>query len=58
MENLIQLVADSFARHGLESLPAADRNLVEPGTTPALPPFPESLPQHSFGKSPAQDLAP
>ena len=58
MENLIQLVAESFARHGLEALPADDRKLVEPGTKPALPQSPESLPQHSFGKSPAEDPAP
>lgn len=58
MENLIQLVADSFARHGLEALPATDRNQVEPGTKPALPQSLESLPQHDFRKSPSGDPSP
>lgn len=58
MENLIQLVADSFARHGLEALPADDRNLVEPGAKPALPQSLDSLPQHDFRKSLAEDPAP
>ncbi len=58
MENLMQLVADSFARHGLEALPATDRNLVEPGTKPALLQSLDSLPQHDFRKSPAEDPAP
>lgn len=58
MENLIQLVAESFVRHGLEALPATDRNQVEPGTKPALPQSLESLPQHSFAKSLVEDPAP
>lgn len=58
MEHLIQLVADSFARHGLEALPANDRNLVEPGAKPALPQPLDFLPQHNFGKSPVEDPAP
>ena len=56
MENLIQLVADAFARHGLEALPADDRNLVEPAK-PA-PQSLDSLPQHDFRKSPVGDPAP
>lgn len=58
MENLIQLVADSFARHGLEALPASDRNQVDPGTKPALPQSLDSLPQHDFRKSLVEDPAP
>ena len=58
MENLIQLVADSFARYGLEALPATDRSQVGPGNKPALPQSIESLPQHRFAKSPVEDPAP
>jgi hypothetical protein len=48
MEDLIRLVSDCLARHGLEPLPASD---PQPGdTAPALAaaPFPEALPEHNF----------
>ena len=57
MESLIQLVADSFARHGLDPLPASGRQPVEPDPKP-LPQSPETLPQHNFLKGPAEDPAP
>ncbi len=57
MEGLIQLVADSFARHGLEPEPAS-----EPQSAAAARPLPEtSLPEalleHNFRKG-STDSAP
>ena len=57
MESLIQLVADSFARHGLEPLPVQDHEAVPQATKP-LPQSPETLLEHNFMKSPAEDPAP
>jgi hypothetical protein len=58
MESLMKLVADSFARHGIEPLSAAAEQLLDPGPKPLLPQSPESLPQHNFSKSPFGDPAP
>ena len=57
MESLIQLVADSFARHGVDALPASGQ-FVDPGLKPVLPQSPENLPPHDFRKSPTEDPAP
>lgn len=71
MEDLIELVAASFARHGIEC-PAGDNQQMERRApspvsvssvntaTPALgcPPEPTALPEHNFRKSLQGDPAP
>jgi hypothetical protein len=56
MEGLIQLVADSFARHGIECPP------VEPKTVeshpPAEAPVPATLAEHNYRKNKEAILAP
>jgi hypothetical protein len=61
MEGLIELVAASFARHGIES-PAADLSASRPSSAPgilqAVPSIePAALPEHSFRKKPDTGLA-
>ena len=58
MESLIQLVAESFARHGIDSLPVSDYKPAETGPRPALPEGPEILPLHDFRKALVEDPAP
>jgi hypothetical protein len=58
MEDLIRLVSDCLARHGLEPLPVRD---TQPGeSAPALTsaPFPEALPEHNFRKTSPPDPSP
>ncbi len=56
MEGLIQLVAASFARHGIEC--PADGSLPAP-TDPAEPAPTAKLPEHNYRKtSPAEPAAP
>jgi hypothetical protein len=66
MEDLIELVAASFARHGIEC-PTGDNHQVERRApspvnvaTAALgcPPEPTALPEHNFRKSLQGDPAP
>jgi len=64
MEGLIELVAASFARHGIEC-PAADSQLARPVSTksvqairPAEPALTTALPDHNFRKSLQGDPAP
>jgi hypothetical protein len=67
MENLIELVAASFARHGLES-PAADSGFAESkmaqpkpaheAVRPTEPILATALPEHNFRKSLQGDPAP
>ena len=66
MEDLMELVAASFARHGIEC-PAGDSQLIERRTsspvrieTAALgcSPEPTALPEHNFRKSLQGDPAP
>jgi len=48
MEDLIRLVSDCFARHGLEPLPARDPQPGESVPALAAAPLPEALPEHNF----------
>jgi len=66
MENLIELVAASFARHGLES-PTGDSQLAtmvaqpkpaQEAVRPAEPILATALPEHNFRKSLQGDPAP
>jgi len=67
MESLIELVAASFARHGIEC-PGADSQLVwgratSPVQAHALaqitrPAEPTALPEHNYRRSPQADPAP
>ena len=55
MEGLMELVAASFVRHGIESAagdPAATQRI-----RPTDPPPPAVLPEHSFRKKPEGDVA-
>ena len=60
MEGLIELVAASFVRHGIE-LPVADASIstaVPPNPTQAaLPIEPTALPEHTYRKKPEAGLA-
>ena len=55
MEDLIQLVAASFVRHGIEC-PAGDSEAA-PKIRPTEPTPPTALPEHSFRKKPEADVA-
>ncbi len=55
MDGLIQLVAESFARHGIEC-PTAPSMAVS--LHPAEAPLPAVLPEHNYGKRPEEALAP
>jgi len=57
MEGLIQLVAASFIRHGIES-PAEADSLFSPAVRPAEPILPAALPEHNYRKSTQSDPAP
>jgi len=64
MEGLIELVAASFARHGIQC-PADDSQLAGPVPTqpaqairPAAPILTTALPEHNFRKSLQGDPAP
>ena len=62
MEGLIELVAASFARHGIEC-PADNSQLARPVPTaqairPAEPILATALPEHNFRKSLQGDPAP
>jgi hypothetical protein len=49
MESLIQLVAESFARHGIEC-PTAAMPMSE-SLVPDEPPLPAALPEHNYRKT-------
>jgi hypothetical protein len=51
MESLIQLVAESFARHGIEC-PTAALPMSESPIPPAAP-QPAALPEHNYRKTEA-----
>lgn len=55
MEGLIELVAASLVRHGIEC-PAGDSNAAQ-WTRPTEPISPTVLPDHSFRKKPEAGLA-
>jgi hypothetical protein len=60
MESLIELVAASFARHGIEC-PADNSQLARPTAQPIRPAEPiltTALPEHNFRKSLQGDPAP
>jgi hypothetical protein len=64
MEGLIELVAASFVRHGIEC-PAVDSQLARPVSTktvqairPAEPTLTTALPDHNYRKSPQPDPTP
>jgi hypothetical protein len=56
MEGLIQLVAASFIRHGIES-PAEAASLTSPAIRAAEPILATALPEHNYRQS-TQDPAP
>ena len=56
MEGLIQLVTDSFARHGIEC-PTAEPKAVE-SNPPAEAPVPVTLAEHNYRKSKEAILTP
>ncbi len=56
MEGLIQLVAESFARHGIEC-PTVDPQTVE-SVLPAEAPLPAMLAEHNYRKSSETILTP
>ena len=56
MEGLIQLVAESFARHGIEC-PTVDPQTVE-SVRPAEAPVPAVLAEHNYRKGPEANLTP
>ena len=55
MEGLIELVAASFVRHGIEC-PAGDSDAA-PRIRPTEPTPLTALPEHSFRKKPEGDVA-
>lgn len=58
MEGLFRLVAESFARHGIEVSSATDVQPAE-SPTPALEaPLSIALPEHNFRQSAKSDPAP
>jgi len=57
MEGLIQLVAASFIRNGIES-PAEVESLSPPAIRTAEPTLPVELPEHNYRKSIQADPAP
>ena len=56
MEDLIQLVAESLARHGVEC-PTVEPETVE-SVRPAEAPIPAVLAEHNYRKSPEAILVP
>jgi hypothetical protein len=56
MDGLIQLVADSFIRHGIES-PAVGDSLTWQTIRPAEPTLTTALPEHNHRKSTQSDPA-
>ncbi len=48
MEDLIRLVSECFARHGLEPLPARDPQPGESAPALTAAPLPEALPEHNY----------
>ncbi len=57
MEDLIALVAASFARYGIEC-PADDGKVVEKPVSSPVPADPPALPDHNFRKGLQPDPAP
>lgn len=57
MEGLMQLVAESFARHGIDVSPASDLKPAEPTRALADTVLPAALPEHNYRKIQA-NLAP
>ena len=57
MEDLIALVAASFARYGIEC-PADDGKVVEKPASSPVPADPPALPEHNFRKGLQPDPAP
>jgi hypothetical protein len=57
MEGLIQLVAATFIRHGIES-PAAGDSLTFQAIPLAEPTLPTALPEHNYRRSTQSDPAP
>jgi hypothetical protein len=57
MDGLIQLVADSFIRHGIES-PAVGDSLTSQTIRPAEPTLTTAVPEHNYRKSNESDPAP
>jgi hypothetical protein len=57
MEGLIQLVAATFIRHGIES-PATADSLATQAIPPAERTLPTALLEHNYRRSTQSDLAP
>jgi hypothetical protein len=66
MERLMELVAASFARHGIEctsgdaklSSPSAGRSTSAPFTVTPEPALAVALPEHNYGKKAQADPSP
>ena len=56
MEDLIQLVAATFVRYGIESS-AQDASPAPPATRPTEPALPTAFPEHNYRKQ-AEPAAP
>jgi hypothetical protein len=56
MEDLIQFVAESFARHGIEC--QASESQTTESVRPVEAPIPVALPEHNYRKGPDVDFAP
>ena len=56
MESLFQLVAESFARHGITAQPVTGSQVIEPRPTEAS--RPEALPEHNYRQSKEAILTP
>jgi hypothetical protein len=57
MENLIRLVSECLARHGLEPFPVRDPQHGESAPTLEAAPPPEALPEHNYRKISPPDPA-
>lgn len=55
MEDLIRLVSECLARHGLEPLPARDPQPAESAPALTAAPLPEALPEHNYRKNSPPD---
>ena len=58
MESLFQLVAESFARHGISDQPAPGAQVSVAISRPTEPSRPEALPEHNYRQSKEAILTP
>ena len=58
MESLFQLVAESFARHGIADQPITNWQVSAPTSRPTEASHPEALPEHNYRQSKEAILTP